>query len=193
MSSDEDLSFNPYKAIAEFTLKEETTRTTNFGYEHAINKALDSNLSLTNIDDLLSISGLGPVDSAVTANFWGIRRAGHALAAPLPYENTGMTFFTKPRLKLTDDNILGNILSVLASEDPRSMPRAIRAFLDPYTGGSDTRTVTNLKGMNIRQYKSDLVDPLNPFITILGNNCISMTGFPDSDLNTYTAPEGVFH
>ena len=81
MSSDEDLSFNPYKAIAEFTLKEETTNATNFGYEHAINKALDSNLSLTNIDDLLSISGLGPVDSAVTANFWGIRRAGHALAA----------------------------------------------------------------------------------------------------------------
>lgn len=191
--SDEDLSFNPYTAIANFALTTEKTSASGFGYEASIGAAVDSNLSITNIDDILSIAGLGPVDSAVTANFWGVRRNGNILAAPLPVENTGITFFTKPRLKLTDDNITGNILSILANNDSRSLARAIRAFLDPYTGGSTTRTSTRLKGMNIKPYKSDLVDPLNPFITILGNNCISMTGFPDSDLNTYTAPEGLFH
>lgn len=191
--SDEDLSFNPYTAIANFSLKSEKTNVTGFGYEASVGSAVNSNLTISNIDDILAIAGLGPVDSAITANFWGVRRGGQVSAAPLPVENTGITFFTKPRLKLTDDNLVGNILSILANDNTRSMPRAIRAFLDPYTGGSTTQTATMLKGMNIKPYKSELVDPLNPFITILGNNCISMTGFPDSDLNTYTAPEGLFH
>lgn len=193
MSSDLDLSFNPYTAIAEFALQEKSTNTSGFGYEGTVAETVTHGMVLKDIDDILSASGLGPVDSAVTASFWGVRRSGHLLPAPLPYENTGITFFTKPRLKLTDSNILGNLLSLLANDNPRSMARAIRAFLDPYTGGSSTQTATTLKGMDINVYKSDLVDPLNPFITILGNNVISMTGFPDSDLNTYTAPEGVFH
>ena len=193
MSSDEDLSFDPYKALAEYTLKEETTNSSFFGYQSRLNQENPINFSIDHFDDILSISGLGPLDSAITANFWGMRRGGQPLAHPLPHENVGITFFTKPRMKLTDDNILGNTLSLLASEDPRSMARAIRAFLDPYTGGSSTATATTLNGMGMQIYKSDLVDPLNPFITILGNNLISMTGFPDSDLNTYTAPEGVFH
>lgn len=193
MSSDEDLSFNPFKALASYSLKEENTSTSPFGYRDGINNETRQSFSIENFDDILSISGLGPLDSAVTANFWGNRHGGQPLATPLPSENIGITFFTKPRLKLTDDNIFGSILSLLANENPRSMARAIRAFLDPYTGGSTTATATTLKGMGMQIYKSDLVDPLNPFITILGNNVVSMTGFPDSDLNTYTAPEGVFH
>lgn len=193
MSSDEDLSFNPFKALANHSLKEKNTNDSNFGYKSGINNENELSFSIENFDDLLSISGLGPLDSAVTANFWGTRHGGQPLATPLPSENVGITFFTKPRLKLTDDNIHGSILSLLANEDSRSVARAIRAFLDPYTGGSVTTTATTLKGMGVKTYKSDLVDPLNPFITILGNNVISMTGFPDSDLNTYTAPEGVFH
>ncbi len=193
MSSDQDLSFNPFEAIANFSLQEKSTNTSKFGYEGAIGSSVESGLVLGNIDDILAASGFGLIDSAVTANFWGVRRGNNIMPSPLPYENTGITFFTKPRLKLTDSNILGNLLSLLASDNPRSMARAIRAFLDPYTGGSSTATATTLKGMDIKPYKSDLVDPLNPFITILGNNTISMTGFPDSDLNTYTAPEGVYH
>ena len=193
MSSDEDLSFNPFKALANYSLKEENTSSSPFGYKSGINNEGRVNFSIESFDDILSISGLGPLDSAVTANFWGNRHGGQPLPSPLPHENVGITFFTKPRMKLTDDNIFGNMLSLLANDDSRSMARAIRAFLDPYTGGSATTSATTLKGMGMQIYKSDLVDPLNPFITILGNNVVSMTGFPDSDLNTYTAPEGVFH
>ena len=204
MSSDEDLSFNPYQAIAENTIsKAKDSSFSNNGYINTIQRndilggGGEANLGpafeITNIDDLLSIAGIGPLDSAITANFWGVRRGGQNLPQPLPYENTGITFFTKPRLRLTDDNILGNILSLLSDTKTNGMARAIRAFLDPYTGGTQPHTATASKGMNIQVYKSDLVDPLNPFITILGNNVISMTGFPDSDLNTYTSPEGLFH
>lgn len=193
MSSDEGLSFNPFETLAKNSLKERETNDSSFGYKGTVDTDARINFSIDQFDDILSISGLGPLDSAITANFWGNRRGGQAIPAPLPQENVGLTFFTKPRLKLTDDNILGNTLSLLANDNTRSMARAIRAFLDPYTGGSTTATATTIKGMGMQVYKSDLVDPLNPFITILGNNLISMTGFPDSDLNTYTAPEGVFH
>lgn len=195
MSNDADLSFNPYEAIAKNTVKASDTSSSKIGYVNSVGGDPNSGptFEITNIDDLLSIAGIGPLDSAVTANFWGVRRGGQNLPQPLPLENTGITFFTKPRLRLTDDNILGNILSILANDDSKSMSRAIRAFLDPYTGGTQPHTATAAKGMNIKAYKSDLVDPLNPFITILGNSVISITGFPDSDMNTYTSPAGLFH
>ena len=91
----ENLDFDPYKAIAGITLDQ-------------------AKVKATSIDDLLSVAGLGPVDSAITANFWGVRRNGQPLAIPYPQENTGITFFTKPRLNLSDANILSNILSVLS-------------------------------------------------------------------------------
>lgn len=171
----ENLDFDPYKALAGITLDK-------------------AKFKAQSIDDLLSVSGLGPVDAAMTANFWGVRRNGQPLAIPYPQENTGITFFTKPRLNLSDANILANILSILSNENPRSLARAIRAFLDPYTGGTPTTpTSTAGKGGKFKVYKSDLVDPLNPFITILGNNVVSISGFPDADLNVYTSPEGVAH
>lgn len=194
MSSDEDLSFNPYQSLASNNLKSSNnekgpgyTSTVGFGNNTGLDFKID------NIDEILSASGLGPLDSAITANFWGTRRGGPALAQPLPYENTGITFFTKPRMRLTDDNLFGNVLSLLSDNRSDSMASAIRAYLDPYTGGTQLHTATALKGMNVTVKKSDLVDPLNPFITILGNNLISMTGFPDPSLNTYTAPEGLYH
>ncbi len=195
MSSDEDLSFDPFK-IAQNAIKPSEKMSSYNGYASSIHGEahFGPSFEMDNFDDLLSVAGLGPLDSAMTASFWGVRRGGQKIPIPLPYENTGITFFTKPRLCLSDSNLLGNILSVLASTDTKSMARAIRAFLDPYTGGTPhSETATAAKGMNIQVYKSDLVDPLNPFITILGNSCISMTGFPDSDLNVYTSPEGVFH
>lgn len=190
MTNPNDLSFNPLKALANFTLKD-----TPLASPEAIIERIDlpkTMINLENLDDLLSVSGMGPLDSAVTANFWGTRRSGNPGLLPVPKENTGLTFFTRPRLNLSDSNIAANILSLLANENPRSIARAIRAFLDPYTGGTPAApTATTLKGLNPTIYKSDLVDPLNPFITILGNNVASSSGYPDTDLNQYTSPEGV--
>lgn len=174
MTIPDDLSFNATQALASSSLDE-------------------NKFEINNIDDILSVSGMGPLDSAITANFWGVRRSGQALPTPYPVENTGLTFFTKPRMNLSDTNIYGTILSLLSSDKPRSMPRAIRAFLDPYTGGTPILTATTAKGLKPQVYKSDLVDPLNPFITILGNNVVSISGFPDSDVNTYSSPEGIMH
>ena len=194
MSIDQGPSFDPMRTIADNAIQVNTPNIKT-GYLNSIagNSGNIPSFDLVNIDDLLSIAGLGPLDSAVTANFWGIRRTGHALAQPLPSENTGMTFFTKPRMNLSDSNIYGNLLSLLANKNTKSLATAIRAFLDPYTGGTGQHTATASKGMNNKVYKSELVDPLNPFITILGNNCVSISGFPDVDMNTYQAPEGLFH
>lgn len=191
MSSDDNSNIDPFSTIATHVLREGSQALNQVGYGASVGTG--ASFEIPNIDDLLSITGIGPLDSAVTANFWGVRRNAKPLAQPLLFENTGMTFFTKPRMCLSDANILGTVLTLLHSENSKSMGRAIRAYLDPYTGGTPPNTATVSRGMKIDVYKSDLVDPLNPFITILGNNCMSITGFPDSDLNTYTAPEGVFH
>ena len=192
MTNPDDLSFNPLKALADFTLENTPLARSDTKIER-LNLA-KTVVNLGNLDDLLSVSGLGPLDSAVTANFWGTRRAGSTALLPAAKESSGLTFFTKPRLNLSDQNILANILSLLANDNPRSIARAIRAFLDPYTGGTPVApTATTLKGLNPTIYKSDLVDPLNPFITILGNNVLSSSGYPDTDLNQYTSPEGVAH
>lgn len=192
MTNPDDLSFNPLQSLADFTLEG-----TAFSNPQSFIDKMDLNktkVNLNNIDDLLAVSGFGPLDSAATANFWGTRRGSSSGLLPPPKENTGLTFFTRPRLNLNDRNILANILSLLANDNPRSIARAIRAFLDPYTGGTPiSPTATTLRGLSPTIYKSDLVDPLNPFITILGNNVVSSSGYPDTDLNSYTSPEGVMH
>ena len=63
----ENLDFDPYKALAGITLDK-------------------AQFKAQSIDDLLSVSGLGPVDAAMTANFWGVRRNGQPLAIPYPQE-----------------------------------------------------------------------------------------------------------
>ena len=95
MSSDEDLSFDPYKTLASNSLRQENTSNSFFGYSSAVSPENRFNFAIDDFDELLSISGIGPLDSAVTANFWGTRRNGQPLASPLPHENVGITFFTK--------------------------------------------------------------------------------------------------
>lgn len=124
-------------------------------------------------------SGYGTLDSALTANYFGINHRGSGNPVPLNNESTGLILFTRPRLNLSYDNIKSvRKMTPLLNNDLNSRERAIRAYLDP--DGSR------------EYYKSNLVDPLCAFIPLLTNNLISLSGWPDPDTPTYTSEAGIY-
>lgn len=113
------------------------------------------------------------------ANYYGLNfmRTGQTLASPrLGY---GYVFFTRPRLCLTHDNLTrSRRLMKLATKDKNSIWNIIRAYLDPV-------------GQRNGNIVCDLVNPDNPFISILSNNCMDMSGWPEVTVNPYTSREGL--
>lgn len=123
--------------------------------------------------------GNGSLASAITTSFWGHNHRGAGNPVPLNNEQHGLTFITRPNLDLSYDNIkFFRPFNSLLAEDPNSIQRAIRAYLDP-------------EGSR-RDYKSNLVDPLNPFIPLLENNLASLSGWPDIVVDKYTSKEGMY-
>jgi hypothetical protein len=124
-------------------------------------------------------SGYGDLTTAITNTYFGINHRGAGNPVPLNNESTVLTFFTRPRLNLSYDNIkMLRKLTPLLNDDLNSRERAIRAYLDP--DGSR------------EHYKSNLVDPYNPFISLLTNNLTSISGWPDPDTPIYTSEAGIY-
>lgn len=143
------------------------------------------------IDDLFS-EGLGAVYTAATRAFRGINHFNTGAALPANYDLHGYTFFTRPRMKLTDQNLLlDRTLLLLANEDPLTIPRAVRAYLDPIGSGSPVGFTVPDSSLPKNKYTCPLVDPLFPFISILSNSLTSLTGWPDISVDTYTEQQGI--
>lgn len=127
------------------------------------------------VDIVSRLNGLGSLTSAQTNNLFGINHRGVGNPIPNNADNYGLTFFTRPRLNLSYDNIsMVRMLTPLLSKDDLSIQRALRVLLDPDG-----------------QISSGLVDPLNPFIPMLTNNLVSISGWPDVLVDTYTSKEGL--
>ena len=97
---------------------------------------------------------------ANAANYWGHNylKTGQALAKPdIGY---GHIFFTRPRLRLSYDNLIKKrAFAMMLEGDPNSVASIVRAYLDP---------IGHKNGV----FKCPRVDSRNPFIPILSNNCI---------------------
>lgn len=142
--------------------------------------------------ELLFTNGLGGLTTSATRAMWGFNHSGPGYALPTNYDQHGYTFFTKPRLRLNDGNcVLDRSLMYLLNKDPLSIPIAVRNFLDPIGGGAKIAGVSPKITRTIKKpFRSPLVDPKSPFITILSNSLLSLTGWPDIAIDTYTSPSG---
>lgn len=135
-------------------------------------------------------TGLGELSIANALMMYGHNHRGIGNPVTTNLDNAGMIFFTRPNLNLSEANIISKrVLAVLSTSTEYSIPRMVRAYLDPRSNWCYDIPV-GAKRPNI-QISSPLVNSLTPFIPILSNNLISLSGWPDIDMDSYTSEEGI--
>lgn len=133
------------------------------------------------IDQIARNVGQSPQSQAFADTIYGINITGRGSPIPLNTENHGYTFFTRPDLNLSYDNCqVDRVLSNVLMSSPRSLQRVIRSYLDPQAQRAPNGPAC------------PLVDPLNPFIPLLSNNLVTITGWPDFTLGTYSSQPGLY-
>ena len=125
--------------------------------------------------------GNGALQQAIYQNFYGLNRFSGVPYAPLNRTGNGFVFFTRPRMNLSYDNITQvRTFTNLLTRSERGTLRALRATLDPIgarmAGG----------------YGSPMVNPYNPFIPLLSNNLLSLSGWPETVVDTFTSDPGIY-
>jgi hypothetical protein len=135
------------------------------------------------LERVYNATPLGPLASNMVNTVYGINHRQTQLALPFNRDGYGLTFFTRPRMNLTTNNVrYVQQLYPLLNTEPRSIQRIIRCTLDPLIAfGSDPRN---------KEIKSPYVDDLNMFIPLLTNLCLTVSGWPDYVADTRTTPEG---
>lgn len=131
------------------------------------------------LDDVYSRTSVGNLSTAISDTFYGINHRKMPNPIPINKDDNGLTFFTRPRMNMTTDNLrqVRQFVPMLTN-DSATIPRAIRALLD---------TDSELEG-----HTSPLVDPYQAFIPILTNQLITISGWPDVVAPIYTSKPGVY-
>lgn len=131
------------------------------------------------IDIVSRKTGLGSLTSALSNTLLGINHRGAGNPVPINTDTNGLTFFTRPRLNLSYDNAaMSRLMLPILTENKMTIQRFVRTTLDP---------VNALKGID-----TPLVDNSSAFIPLLTNNLLSLSGWPDMTVDTYTAREGIY-
>lgn len=130
------------------------------------------------LEKITRYSGRGGQQSALAANYYGFNHRSIGTPLPKNTDSFGYTFFTRPRIRLSYDNLISDrTFALLDSKDEYSVYRWVRATLDPVQR-------KNWKG-------SPLVDPKQAFIPLLSNSLQSLSGWPEVTVDTYTSQEGL--
>lgn len=132
------------------------------------------------IDQILTNFPIGSVDRAIANNLYGVNFRQTGNPVPRSKDLYGFTFFTRPQLNLT----LGNISNFrafysLLTSNEKSYQRYTRLMLDPRLNF-------------INSMKCPFVNNRDPFIPILTNNIVSLSGWPDLSVPSYTSEPGLY-
>ena len=124
-------------------------------------------------------AGAISLDTAIGDNFYGINHRQTPGAVPINKDSHGLTFFTRPEFNLSTVNIraIRQLIPLLTS-DEASVQRVIRCLLDPRLQREGT--------------PCQFVDANLPFISVLTNNLLSMSGWPDVEVDTFTSSPGIY-
>lgn len=133
------------------------------------------------IEQIYRVTPVGSIDSAIGNTLSTYNHRQQPGLVPINRDNHGYTFFTRPNLNLTTPNLAYNrFWSPMLTTNRRSLPRYIRNTLDPWLSYKE-------EGIS-----SDFVDDLSPFIPLLSNNLISISGWPDPSVESYVSPDGIY-
>ena len=133
-------------------------------------------------------SGYGKASTATLNVLRGTNHRGTGNVAPANVDNQGITFFTKPDLNLSYDNVRAarrlQFLTESLHDGSESMGDAIRCMLSPY--------IADIHGKVAEPYgRSSIVDDRMAFIPLLTNCLTSLSGWPDFVLDSFTSAEGL--
>lgn len=159
-------------------------------------RLLRAQLIKDEVDFISRLNAFGDMSRAQTNNLYGIDHVGTGAPSPPNRDHYGMTFFTRPDLNLSYDNLAATrMLTPLQTNDRHSLAMAIRGLLDPRSIAD--KCPSSLAKYNGRRRTTDLInpaliDPEQAFIPMLTNKLVSMSGWPDIAVDTYTSKEGVY-
>lgn len=140
------------------------------------------------VDDVTQSNLASTLSRAITDNLYGINHRQIAAAVPINKDQYGLTFFTRPQLNFTTANLRNVRLMVpLLSADEISYQRAIRTLLDPRLMAGYAEGLSGAQKISC-----PITDPEQAFIPILTNSLLSISGWPDIVVPTFTSPEGVY-
>lgn len=149
------------------------------------------------IDDIHRDAGYGgrSTQYAETARGFDIYNRGQTV---IPSRSaTGLVFFTRPLLNLTYGNLsLDNTFLPWRDAPPESILRMTRVFLDPINQTKQDSYLKDkdgiyTKSLDIERVTSPMVDPYNPFIPLLSNRLLSLSGWPDVRMDHYASDAGL--
>lgn len=134
----------------------------------------------TSINNAFKATPVGPIDSAIGSVFAGINHRQTASPVPINKDYYGLTFFTRPQLNMSLENARAIRQFIpLLTEEPASIPRIIRSYLDPRLA---------LDGVTCPFVDSEMV-----FMPLLTNHIKSISGWPDVNLESYTSKQGAYN
>jgi len=153
------------------------------------------------IDWIARHNGLGSISESYFNTFRGFNHRGAGLPVTYNMDSQGLTFFTRPNLNLSYDNAINDrAFFAIHNDNEASIGRAVLCMLDPKThrgetGASYGRVDDSKRNADATWLgaglRSLLVDPRSPFMPLLTNNLISLSGWPDPTLGHYTSDPGV--
>lgn len=128
------------------------------------------------------MSGKGSAVESIYEQLRGINSLATHPTMPPNREQFGLTFFTRPRMNLSDANLRAwrPFHSMIGGDNTPNLPRAIRAMFDPI-------------GVWRRSKGSPLVNHEQAFIPWLSNALVNQSGWPEIAPGTFTSAEGNHH
>ncbi len=128
------------------------------------------------LDDFFKTTYIGSIRQAIGNNLYGINHRQTPQAVLMNKERYGYTFFTKPQLNMTSDNIqTQRLFYPLLTNDTNTIQNFVRATLDPRYALRSNPT---------------LVDPYQAFIPVMTNNLNAISGWDDYIAPTYESQPG---
>lgn len=142
---------------------------------------------IKNIHDYMEASGADSMLRTVTDNLYGFNHNSQMAALPENKDSSGMQFFTRPQLNLTDANLARvDTMYKFLNLNNLSAQRYARLMLDPRLHYDNIDEFYNQPAMD-----SPLVDKFNPFIPVFSNTLETLSGWPDISVPTYTSSSGL--
>lgn len=142
------------------------------------------------INQISRENGFGELSIANSLSLRGFNHRGLGNPISAPRDNQGINFWTRPNLNLSEGNLVAKrVLSILATGEEYSIQRLARALLDPRANWCEDMPA-GAKRHNVSPISTPLVDRHNPFIPMFTNHVLSLTGWKDIDMDSYTSPEG---